>query len=69
MSNSIKTYISLYIVEVRYRVFPIGILRAIGATSWNEACEFGDGNAKDLLVKDVIDAILWVGNSMRKTDD
>jgi hypothetical protein len=62
MSDVAIADVTILVVELRDAVFAAGILRAIETTAAHQRCQTGDGDAIKLMVHDVVDAFLQVGN-------
>ena len=55
------------VVEVRNAVLAAGILRAVEAATTHHGGQLRDGKPKELVVHDVVDALLPVGNFVGQT--
>jgi len=63
MVNPLKADVALRIIEsFAYRVFPVGRLGAVNASTGEQGCQLSDGNPEKLVVKNMVDPFLLVGD-------
>jgi hypothetical protein len=62
MLNTLETNVALGIIEGADRINAVGIFTAIDATPRKQAGEFGDGDAIQLALKNVVYALLQIGD-------
>ena len=60
MLDVLKTDIALHVIKKGHGINGVGILGAINAAARQQAGQFGDGNAEQLLVKNMVDTLLTI---------
>lgn len=62
MLNAAEADISFGAVEAGHGIFAVRVFAAIEAAAGEQAGEFGDGDPEKLLMKDMVDALLQIGD-------
>ena len=68
MKNAFIADIALGGVKMADGILPVGVFGTIGTAAGEETGQLGDGDAEQLFMEDVVDALLQVGDLRRKAD-
>ena len=67
MADGLVENMTLLIVEITHTVLTVGTLAAIERASAQQRGEFCQSNAIDLMVHDMVDTLLTIGNRLCQT--
>ena len=62
MGRIFEPHIALHVLEMTDRISAVGVLAAIQAAAGKQAGQFGDGDAVQLMLENMIDALLQIGD-------
>ena len=54
--------VALHILKAADRILAVGVFGTVDAAPGQQAGQFGDGDAKELLVEDVVHPLLQIGD-------
>jgi hypothetical protein len=69
MVSALKHYVAVFIIKMGYGIAVVGGLTAVERPARQQPREFGYGNAIELMMKDVVDALLQIGYLLSKTSN